>query len=144
MAFVLGLRSKERLRGVHPNLEAVVVRALALSAVDFAVTEGVRDLVRQRELYKAGKTLTLRSKHLPQADGWSHAVDVMAVGDLDGDGDVDAKDKMGTWDLAQYEKIAAAFAKAAWQLNIKIRWGGTFKRKDGTPFVDAPHFELVL
>lgn len=144
MPFVLGARSKERLRGVHPDLVRVVERALELSPIDFAVTEGVRDMVRQRELYKAGKTLTLNSKHLLQAEtGYGHAVDVMAVGDLDGDGDVDAKDRLGTWTPEIYATIADAFAEAAAELGIKIRWGGTFRRKDGTPFFDGPHFELV-
>jgi peptidoglycan LD-endopeptidase CwlK len=42
MSYVLGKRSKERLEGVHPDLVAVVERAITISNVDFTVLEGVR------------------------------------------------------------------------------------------------------
>jgi len=40
MAFKLGQRSEERLKGVHPDLVKVVRRALEISKVDFAVFGG--------------------------------------------------------------------------------------------------------
>jgi peptidoglycan L-alanyl-D-glutamate endopeptidase CwlK len=138
MTFHLGERSRSKLAGVHPELVGVVERALALSSVDFAVTEGVRSYDRQVKLRAEGKSQTLNSKHLPQKDGFAHAVDVMAVGDLDGDGDVDAHDKGRTWDREQYEAIAKAFDQAALERGVAIRWGGRFKS-----FFDAPHFELM-
>jgi peptidoglycan L-alanyl-D-glutamate endopeptidase CwlK len=138
VTFHLGERSRSKLAGVHPELVGVVERALALSSVDFAVTEGVRSYERQKKLRAEGKSQTLNSKHLVQKDGYAHAVDVMAAGDLDGDGDTDAHDRGRTWDREQYEAIAKAFDQAALERGVAIRWGGRFKS-----FFDAVHFELM-
>ena len=42
MAYVLGTRSKDNLKGVHPDLVKVVERAITLTTQDFTVIEGVR------------------------------------------------------------------------------------------------------
>ena len=60
MGYKLGLRSKQNLSGVHPDMVAVVTRALEISEKDFSVTEGVRNIERQRMLKKTGKSTTLR------------------------------------------------------------------------------------
>jgi peptidoglycan L-alanyl-D-glutamate endopeptidase CwlK len=138
VTFSLSNRSRAQLVGVHPDLRRVVERALELTAVDFAIVEGLRSLARQKTLVAKGASKTLASKHLLQVDGWGHAVDAMAVGDLDGDGDVDAQDKGRTWDPAVYAQIAEAFDAAAAELGVAIRWGGRFKS-----FFDGPHFELA-
>ena len=44
MSFNLSQRSKDRLKGVHPDLVAVVERAIELTGVDFGVTCGVRTI----------------------------------------------------------------------------------------------------
>lgn len=136
--FVFGERSRRMLVGVHPDLVLVVSRGLKYSTRDFAVTEGVRSIERQRMLKAKGLSMTLNSKHLCQADGFAHAIDVMGVGDLDIDGDVDAQDRAMTWDRVVYKGIARGFAQAAQELGIGIRWGGDFKN-----FFDGPHFELL-
>lgn len=142
--FVLGERSRERLTDVHPYLVKVVERAIELTPYDFAVSEGVRDKARQSMLVKRGSSLTLYSKHLVQGDGFGHAVDLVAVGDLDGDGDVDAQDRDKTWDHEIYRSIAWAMDEAAKELGVRIRWGGTFKTRKGEPYFDGPHFELLI
>ena len=121
MTFVLSQRSLRRLVGVHPDLSAVVRRAIGLTPVDFMVIEGLRTAARQAALVRAGASRTLNSRHLT-----GHAVDVAAM--LDG---------QVRWEWALYPKIAAAFRKAGEELGVGIVWGGDWKR-----LRDGPHFEL--
>jgi peptidoglycan L-alanyl-D-glutamate endopeptidase CwlK len=127
--FVLGRRSKQRLRGVHPDLVAVVERAITLTPVDFTVLEGLRGIDRQRELVAAGASRTMRSRHLT-----GHAVDLGAwVG-----GQV-------SWDWPLYHHIAKAMFRAATGLGVAMRWGGNWSEsytKALASFADGPHFEL--
>jgi len=121
MSFVLSRRSRDRLAGVHPRLIRVVERAIALSPVDFMVTEGLRTLERQRALVRAGASRTLRSRHLT-----GHAVDVAAL--------VEGKVR---WDWPLYGRIAEAFKIAAAEEGVPVVWGG-----DWRSLRDGPHFEL--
>lgn len=143
MSFKLGRKSLDRMKGVHPDLVRVISLAIEYTAIDFTVSEGLRDEVRQLELYEKGFSKTMASKHLKQNDGWGHAVDLVAVGDLDKDGDIDAQDKAITWKPEHYVELASAVRSAADALGVKIRWGGDFKTRDGKPWFDGPHFELV-
>ncbi|WP_191084416.1 M15 family metallopeptidase [Roseococcus microcysteis] len=114
-------RSEKSLQGVHPDLVAVVRRAHAVSPVNFIVTEGLRTPERQRELFNAGATKTLRSRHLT-----GHAVDLAA--------------KVGNevrWDWPLYEQLALAMKAAAEELGVPVEWGG-----DWPNFRDGPHFQL--
>lgn len=121
MTYRLSQRSRARLKGVRPELTAVVEAAIACSAVDFIVTEGLRDPVRQQALVKAGASRTLKSRHIT-----GHAVDVAALVD----GHV-------RWDWPLYLRIAEAFKAAALSRGVAIVWGGDWKS-----FPDGPHFEL--
>lgn len=121
MAFRLSARSRAALVGVHPDLVAVVERALQLSPVDFLITEGLRDAKRQAELVRAGASRTLNSRHLT-----GHAIDVAAW--------VDGQVR---WDWPLYPRIAAAFKAAAAEQKTPIVWGGDWPR-----LRDGPHFEL--
>ncbi len=121
MSFVLGRASKEKLRGVHPDLIRVVTRAIAISEVDFRVIEGLRTRTRQAELVKAGASETMNSRHLT-----GHAIDLMAL--------VNGK---GRWDWPLYDKIAAAMKQAAKEEKVALEWGGDWKR-----LKDGPHFQL--
>lgn len=122
MPFKLGLRSKLRLRGVHPDLVKVVELAITRSDVDFTVLEGLRSVSRQKELVAAGASTILNSRHIT-----GHAVDLGAW--LNGG---------VRWDWALYHKIAKAMKSAAAELGITITWGG-----DWRSFPDGPHFELT-
>lgn len=133
----LGARSLRVLAGVHPDLVRVVALGLEYSPFDFSVSEGLRTIERQRELVALGFSKTHQSKHLRQEDGFAHAVDLVAVGDLNADGVVDAQDKKLTWDREVYHGISLAIKLAAEDLGVRIRWGGEFKS-----FFDGPHFEL--
>jgi peptidoglycan L-alanyl-D-glutamate endopeptidase CwlK len=122
MTFYLGKRSLQRLEGVHDDLVRVVHRAITITRVDFTVLEGVRTEDRQRELFAAGATMTMNSRHLT-----GHAIDLGAyVG-----GEV-------RWDWALYDQIANAMKMAALEEEVKIEWGG-----DWRSFRDGPHFQLT-
>ena len=73
MAFRLSKRSIGRLDGVDAGLVAVVNRAIELTNVDFGVTEGLRSVETQRKYVAAGKSQTMKSKHLE-----GRAVDLVA------------------------------------------------------------------
>lgn len=118
--FKLSQRSIDRLNGVHPDLVSVVKLAIERSDVDFMVTEGLRTKERQRELVAAGASKTMNSRHIT-----GHAVDLAAY--VNGI----------RWDWPLYEKIAKAMKQAAYELNIKIEWGGDWKS-----FKDGPHFQI--
>ena len=119
MSYKLGTRSLQSLSGVHPDMVAVVKLAITITEVDFTVIEGIRNINRQRELLKAGKSTTLNSRHIT-----GHAVDMVPW-------PVD-------WnDLERFETMAEAMKVASDSLEIPIVWGGDWKS-----FYDAPHFEL--
>lgn len=119
--FKLSQRSKDRLKGVHPDLVKVVEHAIEITTVDFAVLEGLRTPERQKVLKEAGASQTLNSRHIT-----GHAVDLGAWVD----GEV-------RWDWPLYHQIAKAMKAAAAELNIPIEWGG-----DWRTFKDGPHWQL--
>ena len=150
MSFNLSKRSKDRLVGVHPDLIAVVERAIELTEV------GVRTVQEQEANVAAGRSQTMRSKHLPQEDGYSQAVDVVAyVG------------PEVSWELNLYDDICDAFKTAAEEVGCSIKWGAAWsegdirsypgtsedammayvdlrRSQDRRPFIDAPHFEMMM
>lgn len=119
MSYKLGTRSLQNLSGVHPDLVAVVKLAISITEQDFTVIEGIRNINRQRELVKAGKSTTMNSRHIT-----GHAVDMVPW-------PVDWED------LERFEVMSEAMKTAAEELDIPIVWGGDWKS-----FYDAPHFEL--
>ena len=149
MTYKLSKRSLAKLEGVNPKLVNVVKRAIELTKVDFGVTEGLRSIERQKELVAAGKSQTMKSKHIE-----GNAVDLVAyIGN-----DI-------AWELNLYDDIADAMKKAAQEQNVSIRWGAAWHidditKYDGTmeeamneyidlrrsqgrrPFIDGPHVEL--
>ena len=149
--FRLSKRSLDRLQGVDPKLVAVVKRAIEITKVDFAVTEGVRTPERQRELFNKGASqIAEGGKHVT-----GEAVDLVAF-----------IDNRISWELNLYDDIADAMQAAARELGVPLRWGAAWnvpdirawhgsmadamnhyideRRKQGRrPFIDGPHFELV-
>ena len=117
----LTARCGQRLAGVHPDLVRVVERA-AKDGTKFRVIEGLRTMDRQAELVRAGKSQTMRSRHLT-----GHAVDLAA---LDEAGRV-------TWARPAYEALASQVKAAAAAEGVPVEWGG-----DWRSFFDGPHFQL--
>lgn len=128
----LGQRSKDRLNTVHPDLRKVVERAFENMPFDVTVLEGVRSVEQQKANVAKGVSKTMKSKHLKQPDGWSHAVDLAPY-------PIDWNNKERFNDQAKHVMAASK------ELGIKVRWGGDWNRngdwKDET-FYDGPHFEL--
>lgn len=132
--FILGKRSTDNLAGVHPQLVAVVKRALELSPVDFTVIEGVRTKERQAELYAQGRTTagkivtkSLVSRHfVNEKTGFGHAVDIVPL-------PID-------WNNQKpFLLVAEAMKKAAEELGVKITYGG-----DWRTFKDLPHYQMEV
>ena len=115
-------RDRRRLVGVHPDLVRVLERAARDGSIPWRVTEGVRSMDRQAELVAAGKSQTMRSRHLT-----GHAVDLAVE---DGRGGV-------RWDRPAYEALAAEILAAAKAEKVLVEWGGNFRS-----FFDGPHFQL--
>lgn len=149
--FKLSERSLGNLEGIDERLIEIVKFAITVTCVDFGVTEGVRTVERQRELVAAGASKTMNSKHIR-----GQAVDLMAyIG------------PRASWELNLYDNIADAMRLGAIEVDVPIRWGGAWNVRDlrewdGTmqdamdhyvdtrrsqgrrPFIDGPHFELML
>lgn len=146
--FTLGAKSLAELEGVHPDLVAIVRRAIELSSQDFAVHDGIRTLAQQQELVNAGASQTLDSRHIT-----GHAVDLVPY--------INGKLR---WEWQPIYRIADAVRMAAKEQGTPIRWGGAWdvdfgasaegpedivagyvarRRKAGLrAFIDGPHFEL--
>ena len=120
----LNERSKQKLKGVHPDLVRVILRAannLMNGSFGFIVTEGSRTIERQQLLFKEGKSKTMNSRHLK-----GDAVDLAVT--LDG---------KVSWDFEQYRELSKIILAAAKELNTPVVWGGSWET-----FRDGPHFEL--
>lgn len=162
--FVFGTHSRGELEGVHPRLVAIAERALELTVVDFGVHDGLRTLAEQREYVRTGVSRTMRSKHLAQADGYSHAVDLVPYigGRL-------------RWEWPPIYEIAKAVWQAFDELELDARpgrcaqltWGGVWDHQldeldpedlereveryvqrrhelGRTAFLDGPHYQFDL
>jgi len=124
--FQLSSKSLSRMDGVHPDLITVIERAIELTPYDFGISEGVRSVEEQRKNLEAGKSQTMDSKHLPQADGFGHAVDLFVL--------VEGK---ATWDHKYFRKVVQAVFTAAIELGVQIEAGALWR-----DFIDSPHIQL--
>lgn len=141
MSYSLSQRSISNLRGVHPDLVAVVHRAIEITEQDFMVIEGVRTQERQDKLWAQGRTkpgsivtwTKDASSHGIGKDGYGHAVDICPF-------PVD-------WnDISKFDAIYVAMMAAAQELGVRLRYGGDWDmdgklRERGE--TDSPHFELA-
>lgn len=123
-------KSLERLDTCHPDIQKVFKEVI--KHVDCSILEGVRTKERQEELVRQGKSKTLNSKHIKQADGYAHAVDV-APWPID-------------WaDRERFTLFAGFVLGIAKGLGVELVWGGDwdsdFTTKDHS-FFDGPHFQL--
>ena len=152
--YMLGRRSRAELHEVHPQICSTVERAIKITPVDFSVHDGIRTHIEQKEYVAQGVSKTMNSYHLPQEDGYGHAVDLVPY--------INGKMR---WEWDPIYKIAAAMHQAAEEEGILLRWGACWDRvfndldvtdlkdevesyierrkKNGLDaFLDGPHFEL--
>jgi peptidoglycan L-alanyl-D-glutamate endopeptidase CwlK len=92
-----------------------------MSDMDFTVLEGLRTLERQKQLFAAGASTVLNSRHLT-----GHAVDIAPM--LNG---------TVSWDWPLYRRLAPIIKAAAAFEKVSIEWGG-----DWRTFKDGPHWQL--
>ena len=125
----LSKSSITKLKGVHPDLVRVVMRCAKDwkdTDLTFGITCGVRTLEEQKILVKNRASKTLRSRHIPTKNGYSHAVDVVMM--------IEGKVR---WDWPLYDKFSGAMKAAAKAENVPLEWGG-----DWASFRDGPHYQL--
>lgn len=129
------------MRGLHPNLVRVLEEAIKHCPIDFTITEGVRTVERQKELYAQGRTKEgsivtyadgekRKSNHQPKADGYGYAVDIYPYSN----GSVRVTE---SYVVSFLKEIATHIKKTAKDMNVNLSWGG-----DWTSLKDYPHFEL--
>ena len=150
--FKLSRRSLDRLEGVDDRLVAIVQHAITVTKTDFGVIQGLHTIGQQRELVAKGASQTMKSKHIQKV----LPVDLMAY--ING---------RGSWELNLYDDLADAMADGANAVGCKVRWGAAWhidnigdwdgtaedamnayidlRRSQGRrPFIDGPHFELMV
>ena len=130
--YQLSSRSKAKLLTTVPSLQNIIQTAMSWQVMDFAVICGVRTLQEQKDLVEKGFSRTLNSKHLPNAQGLSQAIDI-------------APYPIDWSDHKAFHRLAGIIQAAASQRNIDIRWGGDWDGDNDThdqSFIDLPHFEI--
>lgn len=120
-----GRRSLANLSGVDSDLQRLFKEVV--KSFDCSVLEGLRTPERQRELFEADppRTHTLNSKHLT-----GEAVDVVPY-------------PIDWEDVERQYRFAACVYDTAMRMGIKVKWGGMFRRKNGKPFYDSPHWQII-
>lgn len=147
MTYKFGAESESHLVGVHPDL--IRIARIAEPIWDCKVLDGVRTLEEQRKNIERGVSRTMASKHLPQLDGLSHAIDIMPY-------PVDwAAIEKGLSAIKRMDagmQIAEAYAFMGFMqgiaaaLGIKLRSGGDWdsdREFSEHSFIDLPHHEII-
>ncbi len=126
--FKFSTKSEQLLNTVYKELNILAHEVIKISPIDFSITEGFRDRMKQKELYNEGKSRTLKSKHCE-----CKAIDIMCC-------------KEGYKEpLRDIYIVIGLFLAKAKELNINIRVGALWDNnstKDNN-FIDAFHIELI-
>lgn len=133
--FKFSQRSLDNLKGIHPKLAQVVYRAIQITDIDFAVTDGLRTAEEAAANRAKGTSYRKRSKH---EDGL--AVDLTPY--------VNGKPVQGKEeDWPYFNQLSKWMFQAAEEVGVKIEWGGNWKYVivDGkeVPFKDGYHYQLA-
>jgi peptidoglycan L-alanyl-D-glutamate endopeptidase CwlK len=161
---VFGPASEARLVGLHPDLVKVLRRAIATTAIDFTIIEGVRSDEQCYINFGKGRTTAqcsaggcpghyaqpglskvtwvghaLSSNHRKKPDGYGHAVDMYPY-----PVSLVLQGKPKDWEPL-FDQLAKVMFAAAKDVGVAIRWGADWDldnmpRERGE--TDNPHFEL--
>ena len=127
--FKFSTKSEQLLNTVYKELNILAHEVIKISPIDFSITEGFRDRMKQKELYNEGKSRTLKSKHCE-----CKAIDIICC-------------KEGYKEpLRDIYIVIGLFLAKAKELNINIRVGALWDNnstKDNN-FIDAFHIELIV
>lgn len=133
--FKLSARSLRNLEGVHPKLVEAVKLAITYTTQDFGILDGggVRSAEQARDNARRGVGVA-NSLHIAQADGYGHAVDLVAF--------VDGKP---SWEQRYYPAIRDAMLRACDDVELPIQHGADWD-VDGILGErgewDWPHFQI--
>lgn len=130
-----GAGSERQLAGVHEGLVGVCREAIKI--MDFTVLQGVRSVEQQAANIVSGVSWTKNSKHLLQADGTGHAVDLAPF----------RPNLQINWkDVEMFCVLAGVMRACAHYRGVRLRWGGDWDSDDSTTdelHRDYGHFELA-
>ena len=129
--FKFSTKSEQLLNTVQKELNVLAHEVLKISPINFQITEGYRDRMRQKELYAEGKSKIDGEIKLGKHQ-LGKAVDIVCC-------------KEGyTEPLRDIYIVIGLFLAKAKELNIKIRVGALWDKtstKDNN-FIDAFHIEV--
>lgn len=131
-----------RSESFFPNIELDLVRVLRLASQTpqpFAVVYGIRTVEAEAAACATGNSQTMHSRHLPDCNHLSAAVDVAAL--------IDGKVSFAPGKEKEiFGQIAAQIQTAADILKIQIQWGGAdvgaWTPGAVSHFHDWGHFQL--
>ena len=150
--YAWGRGSKRHQKGLHPDIIRVLNRAIDLFDIcDATVIDGTRTQKRQDALVLSGASRTRFSRHLVQADGFGHAVDVVPWES----GRIPWPDQKRQTHpeylrrIALFQHVIECMLQAADEVGVLLQSGADWDmdgvRVDDDPdesFLDMPHFEL--
>jgi peptidoglycan L-alanyl-D-glutamate endopeptidase CwlK len=137
--YKLSKRSMSNLKGVHPDMVAVVERAIQITPIDFGVSEGVRTVERQKQLVAEGKSTTMNSKHIPvYFNGYESAFPALGYYGAAVDLFVLVDGKV-TWEHKHFRKLIQSVFTAAIELGVQLEAGALWR-----DFLDSPHIQLNM
>ena len=129
--FKFSTKSEQMLNTVQKELNVLAHEVLRISPIDFSITEGYRNRMKQKKLYLSGKSKIDGENKLSKHQ-LGKAIDIVCC-------------KEGYLEpLKDIYIVIGLFIAKAKELNIKIRVGALWNKtstKDNN-FIDAFHIEL--
>lgn len=146
------IENKNKLTAAHPLLSRIMRHAGRRDP--FRVIECLRSQERQLSLFDSGASKTMRSLHLRQPDGFSHAVDVVPL--VNGKAIDTSSEGFGLAQAGQFAWFLRAVYESGrmicgrwristgeeWKLRFGINWDGDQELLSDQSFDDWFHIEI--